>query len=157
MLSAVRSALLCGEVRVLDDGRVDLCDLMAEQLVATTRPGVLNPHLAVVLGTDGRPTRGHIRIRFGAYDERHPFEVPAGRTQSFATVPLFLVAEHGGELSVTIADDLRRDRRFRYSWEVTFARLAPVLSAADQAELATTFGAATRQVARHTAAAAAPT
>ncbi|AYV48547.1 hypothetical protein CFHF_20030 [Caulobacter flavus] len=127
MITAVRSAVICDKVERRANGLTDYLGIHGAVLLAQSLPGLLEVWIALHLDVDKRQTRGRVSLASADLGLMVPFDFATGRGMSVIAFPLFIPIQAAHTLTLTIQDDDRRDRPFRFKWALGFAPGAKAL------------------------------
>jgi hypothetical protein len=130
MIIGVRSALICDKVDRTPEGLTNYQGIHGPQMLATSRPGLLEVWLTLHLDVDRRPTAGQVQVHAQALDLSVPFQLVTDRGMTVIAFPLFIPVQGADTLTVTIIDAGRRDKPLRFKWKLGFVADAPALEPA---------------------------
>lgn len=130
MITGIRSALICSEVR--RNGQTsDYIGVWGDPLVPATTPGVLSFWVAVQVSLDEKATSGQLRVYGPDVDRTVPFNVEAGWRVCDISSPFIIPILSEGALTVAVIDDKAPGKPFRAKWSLMFHPGAPSLNEAE--------------------------
>lgn len=124
MITAIRSALICDKVEATPEGLTNYHGIHGNRLVAGTRPGLLQVWLTLHLELDKRRSAGAVILAAPDLEMRVPFDVTTDRGLTVIAFPVLIPVLAAGVLTVTVTDEGRRDKPFRFRWNLDIAPAA---------------------------------
>ena len=121
MITAIRSALICDKVEATPEGLTNYHGIHGNRLVAGTRPGLLRVWLTLHLEIDKRRSAGAVALAAPDLDMKVPFDVTTDRGLTVIAFPVLIPVLAAGGLTVTVTDEGRRDKPFRFKWNLDIA------------------------------------
>ena len=120
MITGLRSALVCAEVKTSADGRTDYIGVIGAEISAETRPGVIKAWITLQIELDRRPTIGRMIVECHGLKQDFPFAAPAGAAEAGLAIPLMIPILKEGTLWVTVVEDCARSKPLRQKWRLKF-------------------------------------
>lgn len=127
MITSVRSALICDKVDRTGEGLTNYLGIHGSHMLVGTRPGLLEVWLTLHLDVDKRRSVGHVQLNATDLNLRVPFDSTTDRGITVIAFPIYLPLQAPDTLTVTITDEGRRDKPFRFKWTLDFAPGASAL------------------------------
>lgn len=121
MITAIRSALICDKVEITPEGLTHYQGIHGNRLAVTTRPGLLQVWLTLHLEIDKRRSTGAVTLAAPDLDLKVPFDVTTDRGLTVIAFPVLIPVLASGVLAVTVTDEGRRDKPFRFKWTLDIA------------------------------------